>query len=228
MKENAVIILSGGLDSTTCLGIALENGYEVYALTFNYGQRHIKEVEQAKKIAQYYKIRDHKIIDISFLQMIGGSALTDESMSFNKKGLEDYIPSTYVPARNMIFLSLATAYAEVIKARYIYTGVSAIDYSGYPDCRPEFIESMIQTINLGTAQGVTSLNMKIITPLIHLTKSETIIEGTKIGVPYHLTTSCYNGDDKACGECDSCRLRIKGFNEANIDDPISYEIIPSK
>lgn len=222
MKEKAVVILSGGLDSTTCVGVAAEKGYEVYALTFNYGQKHNKEVNHAKQVCDYYNIAEHKIINIDFLKEIGGSALTDQKISINTEGVKEEIPSTYVPARNMIFLSLASAYAEVKKANYIYTGVSAIDYSGYPDCRPEFISSINSTINLGTTWGLT-INIKIVTPLINLTKAETIILGNSINVPYHLTTSCYKGENLACGECDSCRLRLKGFEEANIVDPIKYQ-----
>lgn len=221
MRKKAVIIFSGGLDSTTCLGMAMEKGLEVHALTFNYGQRHSKEVEQAKKITNYYNIKNHKIIDISFLKMIGGSSLTDQSMEIPTNGIDNGIPLTYVPARNMIFLSLAAAYAEVIKASYIYTGVSAIDYSGYPDCRPEFIESMNDTINLGTSLGLEN-SIEIITPLIQLTKAATIKKGMELGVPYHLTVSCYKGEEIACGKCDSCRLRLKGFQEADVMDPIIY------
>ncbi len=221
-----MIVLSGGLDSTTCMGIAKEKGYELYPITFHYGQKHNIEVQQAQKVSQFYNTKDHRIVDIGFLQQIGGSALTDSSIPVptDMEYEADSIPSTYVPARNMIFLALASAYAEVIGAEAIYIGVSAVDYSGYPDCRPEFITSMTETVNLATKQGVTGGSLSIETPLIHLTKKETIEEGLRLQVPYHLTTSCYNGGETACGKCDSCLLRIKGFKEANGKDPIAYEI----
>ncbi len=215
--------MSGGLDSTTCMGMAKENGYELYPITFHYGQKHNREVEQAKKVAEYYNAPDHRIVNISFLNQIGGSALTDDSIDVPTDMDEDEIPVTYVPARNMIFLSLASAYAEVIGAEAIYIGVSAVDYSGYPDCRPEFIESMNETVNLATKAGATGSEMRIETPLINLTKADTVSEGLRLSVPYELTTSCYNGEEEACGECDSCRLRLKGFEEAGAVDPIPYK-----
>ncbi|MBF0707243.1 MULTISPECIES: 7-cyano-7-deazaguanine synthase QueC [Bacillales] len=224
MNKKAVIVLSGGLDSTTCMGIAKEKGYELYPITFHYGQKHNREVEQAKKVAEYYNAPDHRIVNISFLNQIGGSALTDDSIDVPTDMDEDEIPVTYVPARNMIFLSLASAYAEVIGAEAIYIGVSAVDYSGYPDCRPEFIESMNETVNLATKAGATGSEMKIDTPLINLTKADTVSEGLRLSVPYELTTSCYNGEEEACGECDSCRLRLKGFEEAGAVDPIPYKV----
>ncbi|QHA90669.1 7-cyano-7-deazaguanine synthase QueC [Bacillus sp. N1-1] len=223
MSKKAVIVLSGGLDSTTCMGMAKEKGYELYPITFHYGQKHNREVEQAKKVANYYNAPDHRIVNISFLNQIGGSALTDDSIDVPTDMDEDEIPVTYVPARNMIFLSLASAYAEVIGAEAIYIGVSAVDYSGYPDCRPEFIESMNETVNLATKAGATGSEMKIETPLINLTKADTVGEGLRLNVPYELTTSCYNGEEEACGECDSCRLRLKGFEEAGAVDPIPYK-----
>lgn len=224
MAKKAVVVLSGGLDSTTCMGIANREGYELYPLTFSYGQRHQREVEQAKKIAAYYGVSEHRIVDLDFFKQLGGSALTDKSIEVPDDGEEKGIPVTYVPARNMIFLSLASAYAEVIGAETIFTGVSSVDYSGYPDCRPEFIASMSETINLATKSGVTDHHLTIKTPLMHLTKGETVRLGTELGVPYQLTTSCYNGEEEACGTCDSCRLRIKGFKEAGQIDPISYRI----
>ncbi|MYL64793.1 7-cyano-7-deazaguanine synthase QueC [Bacillus hwajinpoensis] len=223
MSKKAVIVLSGGLDSTTCMGMAKEKGYELYPITFHYGQKHNREVEQAKKVADYYNAPDHRIVNISFLNQIGGSALTDDSIDVPTDMDEDEIPVTYVPARNMIFLSLASAYAEVIGAEAIYIGVSAVDYSGYPDCRPEFIDSMNETVNLATKAGATGSEMKIETPLINLTKADTVSEGLRLNVPYELTTSCYNGEEEACGECDSCRLRLKGFEEAGAVDPIPYK-----
>lgn len=221
----AVIVLSGGLDSTTCMAIARDAGYELYPITFYYEQRHDREVEQAKAIAQYYGVGErHQVVNLSFFRQLGGSALTDETEVIATDGLTDKIPNTYVPARNMIFLSLATAYAEVSNARHIYTGVSAVDFSGYPDCRPEFIASMDQTINLATKVGVTSEEkLSIVTPLIHLSKAKTIQLGLSLGAPVHLTTSCYIGGEVACGVCDSCRLRLKGFAEAGVTDPIVYQ-----
>ncbi|MEW9668839.1 7-cyano-7-deazaguanine synthase QueC [Ammoniphilus sp. 3BR4] len=222
MTKKAVIILSGGLDSTTCMGIAERDGYICYPLTFDYGQRHKHEVEQAKKVASHYQVPRHNIVDLRFLGQIGGSALTDTSIDVPDYTGTDEIPVTYVPARNMIFLSLAAAYAEVVGAEAIYIGVSAVDYSGYPDCRPEFIRSMTETINLATQAGVKNGNLRIIAPLTHLSKAETIQLGISLNVPYHLTTSCYRGGEKACGTCDSCQLRLKGFEEAGQKDPIDY------
>ncbi|WP_026679098.1 7-cyano-7-deazaguanine synthase QueC [Fictibacillus gelatini] len=221
--KKAVIVLSGGLDSTTCMGIAQEEGYDLYPITFHYGQRHNREVIQAQKIAQYYNVKDHIIVNINFLNQIGGSALTDETLEVPTEGVSDEIPVTYVPARNMIFLALASAYAEVIGAEAIYIGVSAVDYSGYPDCRPEFIQSMNETINLATKAGTTGEKIAIKAPLISMTKKETIETGLRLNVPYELTTSCYNGEEEACGKCDSCLLRLKGFQEAGAKDPIAYK-----
>jgi 7-cyano-7-deazaguanine synthase len=225
MSKKAVIVLSGGLDSTTCMGIAKHEGYDLYPITFYYNQRHDKEVEHAKKVAAFYRVADrHKIVNVSFLGEIGGSALTDEKIEVRTGGVGDDIPATYVPARNLIFLSLATAYAEVIGAKKIYTGVTAVDYSGYPDCRPEFIASMTETINLATKMGVTSDEKLLIeTPLIRLSKAEIIKWGLELG-----TTSGYRGGEEACGECDSCLLRLKGFAENNAVDPIPYKKIPEQ
>lgn len=221
--KKAVIILSGGLDSTTCMGIAQNKGYELYPITFQYGQRHSREVEQARKVAYHYQVKDHRMVDLDFLQQIGGSALTDTSIDVPERAADEGIPVTYVPARNLIFLSLATAYAEVVGASLIYIGVSAVDYSGYPDCRPEFMESMGHTIQLATKAGATGQSLSIESPLVHLSKAKTIRLGMSLGVPYHLTTSCYHGAEVACGLCDSCRLRVKGFQEAGYEDPINYQ-----
>lgn len=224
--KKAVVVLSGGLDSTTCMGIAREAGYVIHALTFDYGQRHSREIEQAKKIARHFEVANHRIVKMDFLSQIGGSALTDHSIEVpTESGTHEEsgeIPSTYVPARNLIFLSLATAYAEVVGAEVIYIGVSAVDYSGYPDCRPEFIASMSETIRLATKSGVTGTNLRIEAPLSHLSKKETVQLGLRLGVPYELSTSCYQGEEEACGVCDSCRLRLQGFAEAGAIDPISY------
>jgi 7-cyano-7-deazaguanine synthase len=215
----AVVVLSGGLDSTTCMGIAHDEGYEIVALTFAYGQRHAREVEQARKVAAHFGA-EHHVVTLPFLQEIGGSALTDHSIEVPVSGIDsDTIPSTYVPARNLIFLSLATAFAETHQAQAIYIGVSAVDYSGYPDCRPEFIAAFNETIRRGTKEG----NIQVIAPLVHLSKAETIRRGLALKVPYHLTTSCYQGGEEACGVCDSCRLRLQGFEENGVADPIPYK-----
>lgn len=224
MSKKAVIVLSGGLDSTTCMGIAKHQGYQLYPITFHYGQRHNREVEQAKKVAEFYQAVQHKVVNIGFLNEIGGSALTDAGIDVPTDGEQDGIPSTYVPARNMIFLSLASAYAEVIGAEAVFIGVSAVDFSGYPDCRPDFIRSMEQTVNLATKAGTTGEKLRIEAPLMHLTKADTVKWGLELGVPYELTTSCYQGGEEACAVCDSCRLRIKGFKEAGGADPIPYAV----
>jgi 7-cyano-7-deazaguanine synthase len=220
--KKAVIVLSGGLDSTTCMGIARSEGYELFPITFNYGQRHVHEVEHAKKVASFYQVSQHKIVNVGFMKEIGGSALTDEQIQVPEYYESDSIPVTYVPARNLVFLSLATAYAEVVGAEALFIGVSSVDYSGYPDCRPEFIRSMEATINLATKVGVEEGQLQIEAPLMHLSKAETIRLGISLGVPYDLTTSCYRGEERACGTCDSCQLRLKGFAEAGAADPIAY------
>lgn len=228
--SKAVIILSGGLDSTTCMGMARAQGYELYPLTFDYGQRHRKELENATWVAEHYGVKDrHKVVVMDFLREIGGSALTDASIDVPEvmeepdKGGASRIPVTYVPGRNLLFLSIATSYAEVIGAEAIYIGVNALDYSGYPDCRPEFIQKVEDVIRYATKVGVEGESIRIETPLIHLTKADIVREGLKLDVPYHLTTSCYNGREEACGVCDSCRLRLKGFDEAGSKDPIPYQ-----
>ena len=215
--KKAVILLSGGLDSATCLAIAKAEGFECYTLGFDYGQRHKHEIECAKKLSP-----NHKIINIP---NFGGSALTDNNIAVPKTGLTNQIPVTYVPARNTIFLSFALGYAEVIGAADIFIGVNALDYSGYPDCRPEYIEAFQNMANLATKAGVEGAGVKIHTPLINLTKAEIIKLGTSLGVDYSLTSSCYDPtpQGKACGTCDSCRLRLKGFAEAGIKDKVGYE-----
>lgn len=218
----AVVLLSGGLDSTVCLALALKEGHEVYPLSFNYGQRHKQELEQAKKIAGFFNLAQHLIIDIG-LKAMGGSALTSDEIEVPEGDIERKdIPVTYVPARNMVFLSFAIGYAEVLEAAKVYIGVNALDYSGYPDCRPEFIQSFQQTANLATKAGVGGQPFEIVTPLINLTKKEIIELGTKVGAPLNLTYSCYRGGETACGTCDSCRLRLKGFSESGMPDPILY------
>lgn len=226
MRKRAVVILSGGLDSTTCLGIAVKEGYVVHALSFDYGQRHRIELEAAKRVAAYYQVAEHRIATLPFLREIGGSALTSEELSVPTTGVtKDDIPITYVPGRNLIFLSIATAYAEVVGASILYLGVNALDYSGYPDCRPEFISAFAAAATLATKVGAQGRKLRIETPLLHLSKADIILLGTSLGVPYEWTMSCYQGQDVACGECDSCRLRLKGFADANRVDPIAYRTI---
>ena len=225
--KKAVILLSGGLDSTTCLAIAKSKNYSLYALSFRYGQRHEFEIGAAKKCARIYKVRDHVILDIN-LRAFGGSALTD-NIDVPKKGKNikngKEIPVTYVPARNTIFLSFALAYAETIKSQDVFIGVNALDYSGYPDCRPEYIKSFETMSNLATKAGVQGKSkMQIHTPLIDLGKSEIIEKGIELGVDYGKTHSCYDPDHKgiSCGLCDACILRKEGFKKAKINDPIAY------
>ncbi len=218
--KRAVVLLSGGLDSTTCMAVAKSEGYELYPISFDYSQRHNIELNKAKEIAKYFGVKDHKIIK---MQNVGGSALTDASIDVPEYQETDTIPVTYVPARNLLFLSYAVGYAEVIGAEAIFIGVSAVDYSGYPDCRPEFIEAFQRVVAVGTAAGATGKVIEVKTPIIRLSKAETIELGNRLGAPYHLTTSCYNGREKACGVCDSCTLRLKGFKDAGLVDPIDYE-----
>ena len=227
MDKKAVVLLSGGIDSTTTLAIANSEGYKCYAMSFRYGQRHEFEINQAKLIAKKLGVVKHIIIDID-LRAFGGSALTDDidvpkRNSPNEIGNE--IPITYVPARNTIFLSFALAYAETLEADTIFIGVNALDYSGYPDCRPEYIEAYQRMANLATKASIEGkISIKIQTPLINLTKAEIIKKGVKLGVDYSLTHSCYDPDEygRACGKCDSCLLRKKGFEEAGIPDPTEY------
>ncbi len=223
MEKRAVVILSGGLDSTTCLAIALAAGYRVWALTFDYGQRHRVEIESARRVAQHYHVEEHRIVELPFMRTIGGSALTDDALDVPVTGVaENQIPVTYVPARNLIFLSVAAAFAETVGAFAVYLGVNALDYSGYPDCRPEFIEAFAKTARLGTKAGVNGLPISVETPLLSMSKADIIRLGTTLQVPYELTSSCYLGGDIACGVCDSCRLRLKGFAEAGQSDPLKY------
>jgi len=229
MTDKAIILLSGGIDSTTAMAIAKSKGKEIYSLSFRYGQRHAIELEASKKIAQSLQAKEHKIIDID-LRQFGASALTDEIDVPKHESVEEIekqkeIPITYVPARNTIFLSYALGWAEVLKADSIYIGVTAVDYSGYPDCRPEFIEAFEKMANLATKTGVTKeAVLKIETPLINLSKAQIIQTGSKLGVDYSITISCYDPDLKgrSCGGCDSCLHRIKGFKEAGIKDPTTY------
>ena len=227
MKNKAVVLLSGGLDSATTLAIAKNQGFEVYALSFDHGQRQRVELKKAKEIAKKLAVADHQIITID-LRQFGGSALTDSidvPTNRNEEEMSKEIPITYVPARNTIFLSFCLAYAEVKTAQNIFLGVNAIDYSGYPDCRPEFISAFETLANLATKVGVEGKEkLKIHTPLIQLTKAEIILKGVELGLDYSLTHSCYNPKENGggCGSCDSCQLRLKGFKEAGLKDPIEY------
>jgi 7-cyano-7-deazaguanine synthase len=226
-ERPAVLLLSGGLDSTTLLALASAEGYAIHALTFRYGQRHAHEVDAARRIAERYTVRQHVIADID-LRMFGGSALTSD-VPVPKDRLPGEVgagvPITYVPARNTIFLSFALAWAEVLEAADIFIGVNALDYSGYPDCRPEFIAAYERMANLATRGGVEGTNtIHIRTPLIDLTKADIIRRGLELGVDYSLTQSCYDPDSSgaACGHCDACQLRLKGFAEAGAIDPAKY------
>jgi 7-cyano-7-deazaguanine synthase len=224
--KRAVVLLSGGVDSTTTLAIALAEAYDAYALSFDYGQRHQVETEAARRIADSLGAKEHRIAKID-LRVFGGSALTDD-LDVPKKRSETEIthgiPVTYVPGRNTIFLAYALAWAEVIRANDIFLGVNAIDYSGYPDCRLEFIEAFEALANLGTKAGVEGRRFQIHTPLIKLSKGEIIRKAVELGVDLSLTHSCYDPTPEgfACGECDSCLLRLKGFREAGIKDPVRY------
>ncbi|MBX8631830.1 MAG: 7-cyano-7-deazaguanine synthase QueC [Thermoplasmata archaeon] len=220
MKE-AVLLLSGGLDSTTVAAILNSQGYSIRALTVDYGQRHIREIEAAKSVASHFKVKEHVVMHVDF-SLIGGSALTDMSLSVPEGGTSG-IPVTYVPARNAVFLSLALAFSETRQCNEIYTGINAIDYSGYPDCRPEFLEAFNRLARLATRAGVEGKPARVIAPLINMRKADIIRAGIAVGAPYGLSWSCYNGREKACGLCDSCLLRLKGFMEAGLEDPIDYE-----
>lgn len=227
--KKAIVLLSGGLDSAVTLAVAGSEGFRCYALTFAYGQRHKREIEAAKKVAQSLEAAEHRIIDID-LAAFGGSALTDSAIAVPKDradlGSSTEIPPTYVPARNIIFLSYALAWAEVLGAFDIFIGVNVTDYSGYPDCRHEFIAAFEKTANLATAAAVESENRyHIHTPIIDMTKAKIIMTGAKLGVDFSLTHSCYDPDrqGRSCGRCDSCRLRLKGFAGAGLKDPIQYQ-----
>jgi 7-cyano-7-deazaguanine synthase len=222
--SKAVILLSGGLDSTTVLAIAKEQNYDCYALSFDYGQKQRSELESSIAIAKKSNVIEHRIMKIS-LNDIGGSALTDKEINVPKFSDSDDIPITYVPARNTIFLSFALAWAEVVDCQTIFIGVNALDYSGYPDCRPEFIKAFETMANLATKQSVEGDKIQIKTPLINMTKAEIIKRGLSLGVDYSETTSCYDANSlgEACGECDACVLRKNGFSSANVEDPTKYQ-----
>ncbi len=225
-KMRAVSLLSGGLDSSTVLSYAISKGYEVIALSFDYGQRHRKELESAKKIADYYGVK-HKIMKID-LRAIGGSALTDDievpDVTLGAIGKE--IPVTYVPARNTIMLSLGLGLAEVTDSSKIFIGANALDYSGYPDCRPEYFDSINKTFSLATKKTVEGGKIEVEAPLLKFSKADIVRLAHSLKTPLELTWSCYNGKERACGVCDSCKLRLKGFMEAGFEDPIKYENLP--
>ncbi len=222
MSKKAIVLVSGGLDSATCLALAKEQGYACYALSFDYGQRSISELNAARQVAGAVGVEDHKVITLG-MDALGGSALTDTSIDVPEDETEG-IPVTYVPARNTVFLSYGLAWAEVLDADALFIGVNSLDYSGYPDCRPEFIEAYSNMMNLATKKGVEGGEIALKTPLIHLSKSEIIQTGTRFGVDYSLTVSCYQADETgaACGVCDSCRFRKQGFADAGIEDPTRY------
>lgn len=223
--KRAVLLLSGGLDSCVTGTIAKCEGYELHALTIDYGQRHAKEIEAAANVAKALRVKDHKTVTVD-LRAIGGSALTgDEEVPLDRDAaaMEGEIPSTYVPARNAILLSIALGFAETVEAQAVFIGANAVDYSGYPDCRPAFIEAFEEMANLATKMGVEGKQIKIAAPLIEWSKGRIVQEGINLRAPLKHTWSCYLGGEKACGRCDSCTLRLKGFQEAGIEDPVPYE-----
>jgi len=229
MADSAIVLLSGGLDSTTTLAVAKDRGFTPHALSFSYGQRHSVELEAARRVAQRLGVERHIVADID-LRVFGGSALTDSDVAVPKGRSEtemgEGIPVTYVPARNTIFLAFALAYCEVVGASDIFTGVTAVDYSGYPDCRPEYLEAFEAMANLATRSAVEGTRrITLHSPLLRLSKAEIVRLGTDLGVDYSLTSSCYDPDveGRACGRCDTCRLRLKGFAEAGFPDPIAYQ-----
>lgn len=222
LVNRAVVLLSGGLDSATVLAMAREVGHDCYALSVHYGQRHSIELEAAAKIAALYGAREHRVMGVD-LAGIGGSALTDAAIGVPNEPTAG-IPVTYVPARNTLMLSLALGWAEVLEAQYVYIGVNALDYSGYPDCRPEFVEAFQHLADVGTKAGVEGHGVRLVAPLLHWSKAEIIQEGVRLGVDYALTVSCYQADPqgRACGVCDSCRLRREGFSAAGVPDSTRY------
>jgi len=225
--KKAVVLTSGGLDSTTCMAVAIEQGFNPIALSFDYGQRHHIELERASAVTAHYGVEQHFTTQVGLFRDLGQSALTDNidvPRSNSVDELDGDIPVTYVPARNLVFLSMAVGVAETQNAADIFIGVNALDYSGYPDCRPEFIQAFADAANRATKVGVSGTQLRIHTPLIDLTKAQIIELGTKLDAPYHLTHSCYapTANDLSCGRCDSCLLRLKGFADAGLTDPIAY------
>ena len=223
MTKKAVVLISGGLDSATALAIAKDQGFDCYGLSFDYGQRHVCELAAARNVATHANVVEHKVIHLD-LSQIGGSALTDTSIAVPTEPSEG-IPVTYVPARNTIFLAIALGWAEVLGAQDLFIGVNAVDYSGYPDCRPEFIQAFETMANLATKKGVQGEKFSVHTPLIQMSKADIIKQGIELGVNYALTVSCYDPDERgyACGRCDSCRIRAQGFKEAGAPDPTHYQ-----
>lgn len=223
MNQKAVILLSGGMDSLTCMAIARDAGFTLLPISFDYGQKHRSELQAAATIAKEFDAK-HKIIQCHDIGAMGGSSLTDESMDVSNYDSSDEIPSSYVPARNIIFLSIALGYAEVMNADSIFIGVSSVDYSGYPDCRPEFIDAFAHMARVGTKRGVENNSIRFKTPLINLSKAETIAKGIELGVDYRISVTCYraNENGEACGQCDSCILRQKGFSELGIEEQTRY------
>lgn len=223
----AVVLLSGGLDSTTTLAHAISKGYDVVPLTVHYGQRHSRELDSARAVAAHYGLKYHVIteLDLSFLRT---SALTSRDVAVplreSAEGIGSDIPVTYVPARNIIMLSLAAGLCETVGGEAIFIGANAVDYSGYPDCRPEFFNAFQEVLRVGTKSGVEGKPIRVEAPILRMTKAEIVKLGTELKAPLHLTWSCYNGGDRACGRCDSCLLRLKGFQEARVVDPIDYEV----
>ena len=223
MGEKAVILLSGGLDSCTCMAVAHAAGYELYPISFNYHQRYDREVDCAKRIAAHFHAAEHLIIETN-MDAVGGSAVTDKSIDVPDGDADRTdIPVTYVPARNLIFLSYALGYAERVGATHLYIGVNSVDYSGYPDCRPEFIRHFQAVADYSTEAASEGKRIEVVAPLQELSKADIVRLAARLAVPLALTHSCYNGGEKACGICDSCKLRLQGFAEAGVEDPIEYE-----
>ncbi|MDH7508540.1 MAG: 7-cyano-7-deazaguanine synthase QueC [Methanomassiliicoccales archaeon] len=225
--RRAIVLLSGGLDSTVTLAYAISKGYETIPLTFVYGQKHHRELRSAKEVVQYYKLKDHVILTLD-PRIFSSSALVSSSLQIPEKKKVDEIsedvPSTYVPARNIIFLSIAAGLCETEMADAIFIGANSVDFSGYPDCRPEFFDAFRRVLEVGTKRGVGGKPPELETPILFLTKAEIVKLGKSLGAPLHLTWSCYKGGQKACGRCDSCLLRLKGFREAGLKDEIEYEV----
>jgi len=221
----AVVLLSGGLDSSVTMAMAIDEGYSVHALTIDYGQRHQRELDAARSMARHHGV-EHRVAGVD-LSAFGGSALTDTSVDVPSDTPEgdigDAIPPTYVPARNTVFLSMALAWAEALDADAVFIGANSVDYSGYPDCRPEYIDAMQRVVDLGTKRGVEGRPIAIRAPILTFTKADIVRKGIELGVPLELTWSCYNGRPLACGRCDSCQLRLRGFSEAGAVDPVGYE-----
>jgi len=224
-RRTAVVLLSGGLDSSVALAMAVDSGHQVHALTIDYGQRHQRELDAARSLARHYGV-DHKVVRVD-LSAFGGSALTDGTVPVPsdtpREDIGSGIPPTYVPARNTVFLAMALAWAEALEADAVFIGANAVDYSGYPDCRPEYIEAMQRVVDLGTRRGVEGDSIRIVAPILRSSKADIVRRGLELDVPFRHTWSCYRGRRQACGRCDSCQLRLQGFAEAGAVDPVEYE-----